>query len=122
VLNSPAVRPGVVKTHPNNFMQWEEFGAEPRQPLASVRFYSATFDALRPGTIKNLLAASRRRRPMLLQMYGQSQTGPLSGWLTSKRGAERGYGRRIGYPLPGFVRLRVVDAAGRRAPRGTIGR
>ena len=117
-----AVRPGVVETHPNNFMQWEDFGADPSRPLSSVRYYSATFDALHPGTVKNLLAASRRRRPMLLQMYGQSETGPLSGWLSSRRGAEHGDGRRIGYPLPGFVRLRVVDAAGRRVPRGTIGR
>jgi acyl-coenzyme A synthetase/AMP-(fatty) acid ligase len=117
-----AVRPGVVETHPNNFMQWEEFDGERQGPLSSVRFYSVTFDALHPGTTRKLLRASRRRHPMLLQVYGQSECGPLTWWPSSRRSAKRGRDARcIGYPMPSFVRLRVVDNAGRPVPHGTIG-
>ncbi|WP_084773984.1 AMP-binding protein [Nonomuraea candida] len=115
-------RPAVVETHPNNFVLWEDFADEIGGPLSGVRYYSSTFDAIHPGTVKRLLSASRHRRPALLQLFGQSETGPLTGWLNTRRNVERMDGRCIGYPLPGFVRLRVVDAAGRPAPRGTIGR
>ncbi|MGN9842534.1 AMP-binding protein [Nonomuraea sp. H19] len=115
-------RPALVETHPNNFVLWEDFADEIGGPLAGVRYYSSTFDAIHPGTVKKLLSASRHRRPALLQLFGQSETGPLTGWLNTRRNVERMDGRCIGYPLPGFVRLRVVDSSGRPAPRGTIGR
>ncbi|MEV0622630.1 AMP-binding protein [Nonomuraea sp. NPDC050404] len=117
-----ATRPALVETHPNNFVLWEDFAQETGGPLAGVRYYSSTFDAIHPGTVKKLLSASRHRRPALLQLFGQSETGPLTGWLNTRRNVERMDGRCIGYPLPGFVRLRVVDSSGRPAPRGTIGR
>ena len=115
-------RPTVAETHPNNFVLWEELADEPDAPLASVKYYSATFDAIHPGTVKRLLAASRHRRPMLVQLYGQSETGPLSGWVSTKKNVERVDGRCIGYSLPGFIQIRVVDNEGRPVPRGTIGR
>jgi acyl-coenzyme A synthetase/AMP-(fatty) acid ligase len=117
-----ATRPALVETHPNNFVLWEDFADEPDGPLRSVRYYSVTFDAIHPGTVKKLLSASTHRRPVLLQLFGQSETGPLTGWLSTNGNVERGDGRCIGYALPGFTRVRVVDPRGRRVPRGTIGR
>lgn len=116
------VRPTVAETHPNNFVLWEDLVGAPDEPLASVKYYSSTFDAIHPGTVKRLLAASAHRRPMLVQLYGLSETGPLSGWINTKKNIERTDGRCIGYSLPGFIRIRVVDASGKPVARGTIGR
>lgn len=115
-------RPTVAETHPNNFVLWEDLADEPDRPLASVKYYSGTFDAIHPGTVKRLLAASRHRRPALVQLYGQSETGPLSGWVTTQDNIERVDGRCIGWAIPGFIRIRVVDNDGKPVPRGTIGR
>ncbi|MBW1597386.1 class I adenylate-forming enzyme family protein [Streptomyces sp. JJ38] len=114
-------RPGLVETHPNNFIQWEELADAEGAPLSSVRYYSSTFDAIHPRTIQRLLAASTRRRPMLVQLYGQSETGPISGAVYTEKGAAAMDGRDVGYVLPGFIRLRVVDDAGRPVPKGRPG-
>ncbi|CCB78180.1 MULTISPECIES: class I adenylate-forming enzyme family protein [Streptomycetaceae] len=114
-------RPGLVETHPNNFIQWEDLADAPGAPLSSVRYYSSTFDAIHPRTIQRLLAASRRRRPLLVQLYGQSETGPISGaWYTEKSAAKND-GRDVGYVLPGFIKLRVVDENGKPVRRGEPG-
>ncbi|MEI7033745.1 class I adenylate-forming enzyme family protein [Streptomyces pratensis] len=114
-------RPGLVETHPNNFIQWEDLATAPGAPLASVRYYSSTFDAIHPRTIQRLLAASERPRPLMIQLYGQSETGPISGaWYTEKSAAKND-GRDVGYVLPGFIKLRVVDDNGRPLPRNKAG-
>ncbi|MEU5160243.1 AMP-binding protein [Streptomyces sp. NPDC020875] len=114
-------RPGLVETHPNNFIQWEDLVDAPGAPLSSVRYYSSTFDAIHPRTIQRLLAASRRPRPLLIQLYGQSETGPISGAWYTEKSAGRNDGRDVGYVLPGFIRLRVVDDNGRVLPRNQPG-
>jgi acyl-coenzyme A synthetase/AMP-(fatty) acid ligase len=114
-------RPGLVETHPNNFIQWEDLVDAPGAPLSSVRYYSSTFDAIHPRTIQRLLAASRRPRPLLVQLYGQSETGPISGAWYTRKTAARNDGRDVGYVLPGFIKLRVVDESGRPVARGKSG-
>ncbi|MDG9706590.1 AMP-binding protein, partial [Streptomyces sp. DH37] len=90
-------------------------------PLSSVRYYSSTFDAIHPRTNQRLLAASRRPRPLLVQLYGQSETGPISGAWDTRKTAARNDGRDVGYVLPGFIKLRVVDESGRPVARGKSG-
>ncbi|MEV5546677.1 AMP-binding protein [Streptomyces sp. NPDC052309] len=114
-------RPGLVETHPNNFIQWEDLADAPGAPLSSVRYYSSTFDAIHPRTIQRLLAASRRRRPLLVQLYGQSETGPISGAWYTRKSAAKNDGRDVGFVLPGFIKLRVVDEDGRPVRRGRPG-
>jgi acyl-coenzyme A synthetase/AMP-(fatty) acid ligase len=114
-------RPGLVETHPNNFVDWEELADAPDGPLASVRYYSSTFDAIHPRTMQRLLQASKRRAPLLIQLYGQSETGPITGWFYTRRSIARIDGRCVGVALPGFIRLRAVDEQGRRLPRNKIG-
>ncbi|MBA0051243.1 acyl-CoA synthetase [Streptomyces sp. AJS327] len=131
ILNDPAPeriapifvrhRPGLVETHPNNFIQWEDLADAPGAPLSSVRYYSSTFDAIHPRTIQRLLRASARPRPLLVQLYGQSETGPISGAWYTRKSAARNDGRDVGYVLPGFIRLRVVDDSGRPVRRGEPG-
>lgn len=115
-------RPTVAETHPNNFVLWEDFADDPDRPLSSIGYYSSTFDAIHPGTVKRLLASSSHRRPVLLQLFGQSETGPLTGWLNTLPSVDRVDGRCIGVRLPGFTRIRVVDDSGHPVPPGTIGR
>ncbi|MFF7729215.1 class I adenylate-forming enzyme family protein [Streptomyces sp. NPDC008001] len=109
-------RPGFVETHPNSFVAWEALAEDPRRPLASVRYFSSTFDALHPPTMRRLLLASRRAGPLFFQFYGQSECGPLSGRWYTRRTAGRADGRCLGLALPG-VRLRVAGPGGRRATR-----
>jgi acyl-coenzyme A synthetase/AMP-(fatty) acid ligase len=114
-------RPGVVETQPNTFVDWESLADAEGAPLAGVRCYSATFDAMHPRTVRVLLGASRRRRPMFFQLYGQSETGPVTGNVVTLARADRADGRCVGWALPRTSRLRVVDARGRRVRTGEVG-
>ncbi|MCQ9182693.1 acyl--CoA ligase [Streptomyces sp. IBSBF 2953] len=115
-------RPGIVETHPNTFVLWEELADAPGAPLSRVKSYGSTFDAIHPRTVRRLLGASTRRTPWLIQLYGQSETGPVAFRWFTRRSAERADGRRVGIGIPGFTRVRIADAEGRRVPPGTPGR
>ncbi|MEU4874900.1 class I adenylate-forming enzyme family protein [Streptomyces sp. NPDC021608] len=115
-------RPGIVETHPNTFVLWEELADAPGAPLSRVTSYGSTFDAIHPRTVRRLLDASTRRAPRLIQLYGQSETGPVAFRWFTRRSAGRADGRRVGIGIPGFTRVRITDAEGRRVPPGTPGR
>jgi long-chain acyl-CoA synthetase len=117
-----AHRPGVVETPPNTFASWEVLADAPDQPLASVRYYCATFDALHPRTVQTLLGASRCARPVFFQLYGQTETGPVTGSWITRRSATTVDSRCVGWPLPGTIRLRIVDETGRPVRHGQVGR
>jgi acyl-coenzyme A synthetase/AMP-(fatty) acid ligase len=105
--------PGVIEAHPNAFLLWEELVDDPRQPLANVKYFSSTFDAIHPRTVHRLLSGSRRRSPRFIQMYGQSEVGPIAGrGYNPKRGAEAD-GRCVGMPFPGMTAVRVVSRDGK---------
>jgi acyl-coenzyme A synthetase/AMP-(fatty) acid ligase len=114
-------RPGIVETHPNTFVLWEELADAEGEPFKSVRCFGSTFDAIHPRTIERLLGASERRFAHLMQLYGQSETGPVAArWFTRRRAAKAN-GRLVGTALPGFTRLRIVDEVGMPCPAGTLG-
>ncbi|WUJ33070.1 acyl--CoA ligase (plasmid) [Streptomyces sp. NBC_00388] len=115
-------RPGVVETQPNTFVDWEVLAGAVGRPLSSVRYFSATFDAMHPRTVQVLLGASVRRSPRFFQLYGQTETGPVAAGSCTLRTALRGGARSVGWPLPGIIRMRVVDEQGRRVRRGRTGR
>ncbi|HEX3784176.1 MAG TPA: AMP-binding protein [Pseudonocardiaceae bacterium] len=116
------IRPGFVETHPNTYIEWEELVDAPQQPLSSVRCFGTTFDAMHPRTLLKLLNASRRRFPIFLQLYGQSETGPVCVRWFTRRGIVKGDARCVGIAVPWFVKLRVADTSGRRVRRGEVGR
>lgn len=115
-------RPGIVETHPNTFVLWEELADAPGAPLSRVKSYGSTFDAIHPRTVRRLLDASRRRTPWLIQLYGQSETGPVAFQWFTRRSAARADGRRVGIGIPGFTRVRVTGPDGRAVAPGTPGR
>lgn len=107
------VRPGLLETHPNSFMEWEPLADDPREPLAGVRYFSSTFDAIHPRTMDRLLRASRRRSPVFAQLYGQSEVGPVAGRTYTRRRAADADGRCLGIAFPGMTGIRVVSRDGR---------
>lgn len=107
-------RPGLVEALPNSFLAWESLADDPREPFASVKYFSSTFDAIHPRTMRRLLDASRRRSPQFFQIYGQSEVGPAVGRPYFRRHMARMDGRCVGYPMPGSARVRLVSQNGER--------
>ncbi|MGW0736644.1 class I adenylate-forming enzyme family protein [Streptomyces sp. NPDC002851] len=109
---STELRPSLLETHPNSFMEWEPLADDPRRPFANVKYFSSTFDAIHPGTIQHLLKASDRRFPLFYQIYGQSECGPVAGRAYTRHGASAIDGRCLGHPMPGTSEIRVVGRGG----------
>ncbi|MFH8984937.1 class I adenylate-forming enzyme family protein [Streptomyces varsoviensis] len=107
------LRPGVVEAHPNTFMRWEGLADDPRRPLAQVKYFSSTFDAIHPRTVRRMLGASRQRMPLFAQLYGQSEAGPVVGRVFTRRRGEDADGRCVGHAFPGMTTVRVVSRDGR---------
>ncbi|GAA1413243.1 AMP-binding protein [Kitasatospora putterlickiae] len=106
------LRPGILEAHPNSFMEWEELAKDPRRPLANVKLFSSTFDAIHPRTVRTMLGASARRAPVFGQLYGQSEVGPAVVRSFSRRRGTDADGRCVGMPFPGFTGVRVVSRDG----------
>jgi acyl-coenzyme A synthetase/AMP-(fatty) acid ligase len=107
-------RPGLIEALPNSFMEWEVLTDDSRKPFASVKYFSSTFDAIHPRTIRRLLTSSERRSPLFFQIYGQSEVGPAVGRPYFLRSAHRMDGRCVGFSLPGCAKVRVVSRDGNR--------
>lgn len=114
-------QPWLIEALPNSFLAWEELTSDPRQPFASVKYFSSTFDAIHPRTISRLLESSRRRVPMFYQIYGQSEVGPAVGRPYFRRSARRMNGRCVGYPMLGGPRVRLVSQDGARPSKANPG-
>ncbi|GLW73291.1 putative fatty-acid-CoA ligase FadD [Kitasatospora phosalacinea] len=106
--------PTVLEALPSSYVRWQPLAAGAENPFRDVRLFISTFDAVHPPTVRTFLEATRRRRPLWMQGWGQSETGPLSfRFLT--RGALAAAGERhpttrdLGRPVPGWVRVRVCD-------------
>lgn len=124
--------PTTVEAAPATFVRWrglaEESAADPAGGVfRDVRLYISTFDALHPPTVRTFLRASRRRCPVWVQAWGQTETGPLTFRPLTRRavaavGARHPTTRHLGWPVPGRTRLRVVDPETLRpVPRGQVG-
>jgi acyl-coenzyme A synthetase/AMP-(fatty) acid ligase len=116
-----ATRPGIIEAHPNTLVQWEDLIGDPREPLAGVKYFSTTFDAIHPRTVTRLLRASRRDNPMHLQLYGQSEVGPTAGQVSTRRRGEDSDWRSVGFGFPGMTAVRVVPRGGQPPTAATPG-
>ncbi|HEY3502319.1 MAG TPA: class I adenylate-forming enzyme family protein [Actinocatenispora sp.] len=109
-----ACPPTVLETDPATYVRWTPLTAGADGPFRDVRLYVSTFDATHPPTVRSYLAASRRRMPIWMQGWGQTETGPLTfRFLTRRsltaRGRRHPTTRDLGRPVPGRTRLRIVD-------------
>ncbi|MFL6128421.1 MAG: AMP-binding protein [Mycobacteriales bacterium] len=107
-------RPGLVETFPNAFIAWEGLAEDPRGPLSNVRCYTSTFDAMHPRTMAKLLNASRRRLPIFVQFYAQSEIGPIATRFYTAGIGNRSDARCVGYPLPFMTHVRIRSEPGTR--------
>ncbi|WP_199571910.1 class I adenylate-forming enzyme family protein [Streptomyces murinus] len=121
-----AHRPTVLEATPAAYVRWQPLAAAPDNPFCRVRLFLNTFDAIHPPTVRAYLTATRRRLPLWVQVWGQSETGPLTFRCLTRRsvraaGERHPTTRDLGRPVPGKTRLRVVDPATLRpvAPGGT---
>ncbi|MGH3874253.1 MAG: class I adenylate-forming enzyme family protein [Pseudonocardiaceae bacterium] len=106
--------PTILEGLPTTFIRWQPMAAKPDNPFSDVRLYISTYDAIHPPAVRTFLAASRRPRAMFMHGWGQSETGPLTFRLFTRRalitrGDRHPTTRNQGLPTPGKVRLRVVD-------------
>ncbi|MET8682023.1 AMP-binding protein [Streptomyces sp. NPDC004647] len=115
------VSPGFIEAHPNTFLHWEVLADDPRRPLANVKYFSSTFDAIHPRTVRRMLSASGRRFPLFAQLYGQSEVGPIAGRAYSRKRGTAADGRCVGSPFPGMTGVRVVSRDGKRPTKSSPG-
>ncbi|WP_419992782.1 class I adenylate-forming enzyme family protein [Streptomyces boninensis] len=114
-------RPTTLEACPNIFQRWERLPKTHPQLFTDVRSFISTFDAIHPSTVRTFLAATRRRRPVWAQSWGQSEIGPATLAAYSKRKAMRSEGEaftnNVGRPIPFVTKIKVVDAETRKPVR-----
>lgn len=115
-------RPLTLETHPNHFMRWAELVDRDPDVFSSVRYLHSTFDAINKATMQAFLHASKHWMPVFLQVYGQSECGPMV-LRAHTRETLRVFTnmRSVGIGMPGLTRVRVVDERGKPVGRGKQG-
>lgn len=108
-LADPVLRarpPTVVEALPANYVRLRPLTTRLDNAFRDVRLYLSTYDAVHPPLVRAYLAASARRRPLWMQGWGQSETGPITFRFLGRRSTGL---RDLGRPIPVRTRLRVVD-------------
>ncbi|WP_234334228.1 class I adenylate-forming enzyme family protein [Streptomyces sp. NRRL B-1347] len=119
--------PTLVETLPNAFLAWEDLARDPGRPFRRVRVFVNSFDAIHTRTIRTFLAATDRRFPVWVQAWSQTEAGavairPYVRRSVRRRGHRPPPTQLLGWPVPGFGRLRAVDpATGEAVPPGEVG-
>ena len=86
----------------------------PRTDLSSLAFVAAGSSIVPPA----LIEAFHARGVPVVQVYGATETGPVSIVLPPAEAFKRV--GQVGYPAPG-VRIRLLDAEGEDVPSGQVG-
>jgi acyl-coenzyme A synthetase/AMP-(fatty) acid ligase len=111
-LVDPVLRahpPTLVEALPATYVRLQPLTTRLDNAFRDVRLFLSTYDAVHPPTVRAYLAASGRRRPLWMQGWGQSETGPITFRFLGRNAATRGDLRDLGRPIPFRTRLRVVD-------------
>ncbi|HKO36982.1 MAG TPA: class I adenylate-forming enzyme family protein [Solirubrobacterales bacterium] len=111
-------RPGVIESHPNTLIRWQGLAGR-GGAFDNVRVFTSTFDAAHRSVIERLVMSSRRRNAMYLQVYGQSESGPITLRPYPRRLLERADGRCVGHAVPLYSRFRIATE-GKRGREGRI--
>ncbi|WP_419992791.1 class I adenylate-forming enzyme family protein [Streptomyces boninensis] len=121
-------RPTVLEACPNIYQRWEPLTQSHPEAFSRVRTYLNTFDAIHPPTVRKFMEASRRKRPMWGQVWGQSETGPVAMAVYSRKQIRENAGaldpvtNNVGRPIPFVTRVKIVDPETRRpVPAGKSG-
>lgn len=120
-------QPTIVETLPNAYLALEHLARDPVRPFRNVRYYINSFDAIHTRTVRAFLDASERHLPLWIQSWSQSEQGPMVfrpylRWSVRERGRRPPPTQILGWPVPGFGRLRAVDPdTGRPVRRNEVG-
>lgn len=113
--------PIALETHPNNFVQWSFAAKEHPQAFAGIRYYHSTFDAINNQTMAAFLEASADKKAIFLQVYGQSECGPMILKAHTLKSLQSSNARDMGVGLGDLTKARITDAAGNVLPANTDG-
>ncbi|WP_043778201.1 class I adenylate-forming enzyme family protein [Amycolatopsis rifamycinica] len=100
--------PTVIEALPAAYVRLRPLTTRLDNAFRDVRLFASTYDAVHPPIVRGYLAASARRRPLWMQGWGQSETGPITFRFLGRKSAAW---RNAGRPIPLRTRLRVVDPA-----------
>lgn len=114
-------QPKIVETHPNNFVQWVALARTKPEIFKSVKYYHSTFDAINKETMATFLNTSSEKRPVFMQVYGQSECGPMILRFHTKKSLQNLDARNMGYGMKGLTEVRIVNDKGEPVPNGTPG-
>ncbi|MBC1434888.1 acyl-CoA synthetase [Listeria rocourtiae] len=113
--------PMVLETHPNHFVQWASLAREVPSVFESVKYYHSTFDAINKETMATFLRCSKYRLPVFLQVYGQSECGPMIMRFHTKSTLKTTNARAMGIGMPGLTKARIVNKDGKPVRAGVSG-
>ena len=114
-------RPKVLETHPNHFIRWLTLLESKPSVFSSIKYLHSTFDAINRETMVKYLRASRYKVPVFLQVYGQSECGPMILRAHTPQTLRITNARWVGVGMPRMTKVRVVDQHGRVQRRRKVG-
>lgn len=114
-------QPQAVETHPNHFVQWATIAREHPQVFAKTNYYHSTFDAINNATMLAFLEASDNAQAIFLQIYGQSECGPMILKAHTRDSLKTSNARDMGVGLAGLTEARITDSKGNPLPAGQDG-
>lgn len=113
--------PQAVETHPNHFIQWAELARRNPAVFAQTNYYHSTFDAINNATMLAFLEASDNEKPIFLQIYGQSECGPMILKAHTRESLQSSNARDMGVGLGNLTKARIADENGNPVPVGQDG-
>lgn len=113
--------PIALETHPNNFVQWSFAAKDEPEAFAGIRYYHSTFDAINNQTMETFLAASSSQDAIFLQVYGQSECGPMILKAHTLTSLKTSNARDMGVGLGDLTKARITDEKGNVLPVNTDG-
>ncbi|AQP54704.1 acetate--CoA ligase [Vagococcus penaei] len=117
----PKYQPIALETHPNNFVRWSHLAVEEPNVFQSLIYYHSTFDAINNETMARFLRASSANTPIFLQVYGQSECGPMILKAHTLDSLKTSDARDMGVGLKGLTKACIADEKGNELPVNTDG-
>ncbi|MBY5035501.1 acyl-CoA synthetase [Streptococcus gallolyticus] len=114
-------QPQAVETHPNHFVQWADLARQKPEVFANINYYHSTFDAINNATMAAFLKASNSDKAIFLQIYGQSECGPMILKPHTLESLKSSNARDMGVGLGDLTKARITDAEGNPVAPGVDG-
>ena len=113
--------PYAVETHPNHFVQWRGLAQGHPDLFKETKYFHSTFDAINGDTMASFLKAAKANQPVFLQVYGQSECGPMILRAHRLRSLANLEARDMGLGLGDLTEARICDAEGNPVKQGQPG-